>query len=269
MDLCKCRKFNPLQYAEMACDTIMKKFDAASLPPVGKFHYHQGVFLSGMEKCYVQSNKKNYFNYIKAWVDSNISYNGSIREFCKTELDDLQPGILLFSLYKKTNDERYKKALFTLVSLLETWKTNKEGGFWHKDHYPNQMWLDGLYMAGPLAVQFADEFNKDKYFNMIATQAILMEKHTKDENTGLLRHGWDSSKKAIWADSGNGKAPESWGRAIGWYLVAVIDILEYLPKSNPNRGILLEIISSLIESVIRFKDDKKGLWYDVVKKRNK
>ena len=121
-----------LDYAKMACDTLMKKFDAPDLPPKGRFHYHQGVFLSGM-KTYDICQEEKYYDYIKAWVDSIIKEDGTIETFDKGQLDDIQPGVLLYELYRKSGDERYKKALFTLLTLIKNFPKNDEGGFWDKE----------------------------------------------------------------------------------------------------------------------------------------
>lgn len=255
----------PLQWAELACEALMAKFESEALPP-DRFHYHQGVFLSGMEKCWRETGKDKYYNYIKRWVDSQILEDGSIRKYNSNELDDIQPGVLLFNLYEKTGDERYKKALHTLVPLLKSWKTNPSGGFWHKERYPNQMWLDGLYMAGPIAVQFAKTFGETEYFDMMTYQALLMEKHTKDPVTGLLYHGWDETKEAAWADPVTGLAPEFWGRAIGWYPVALLEMFEHLPEDHKDKTKLVEIVQDLLIALTKFQDADTGLWYQVIDK---
>lgn len=255
----------PLEWAEKACETLMAKFEPELLPPE-RFHYHQGVFLSGMEKCWRQTNKSKYYEYMKRWVDSHILEDGTVLKFNSDELDDIQPGVLLFTLYEQTGDVRYKKALFNLVPLLKSWKTNPSGGFWHKEHYPNQMWLDGLYMAGPIAVQFGKIFDQSEYFDMMTYQAILMEKHTKDPETGLLYHGWDETKEAAWADPITGLAPEFWGRAIGWYPVALLEMFDYLPEDHKDKQKLIRILQDLLIALINYQDDKTGLWYQVVDK---
>jgi unsaturated rhamnogalacturonyl hydrolase len=255
----------PLQWAEKACEALMAKFEPEQLPP-DRFHYHQGVFLSGMEKCWRETNDDKYYTYIKRWVDSQILADGSIKKYNPEELDDIQPGVLLFNLYEKTGDARYKKALHTLVPLLKAWKTNPSGGFWHKERYPNQMWLDGLYMAGPIATQFGKTFEEAEYFDMMTYQAILMEKHTKDPNTGLLYHGWDETKAAAWADPVTGLAPEFWGRAIGWYPVALLEMFEYLPADHKDKAELTSILQDLLIALIPYQDAATGLWYQVVDK---
>ncbi|MBB6637114.1 glycoside hydrolase family 88/105 protein [Cohnella thailandensis] len=258
-------KHTPIEWAEKACEALMAKFEPERLPP-DRFHYHQGVFLSGMEKTWRETGKKKYLDYIKGWVDSQVQPDGSIKKFNPDELDDIQPGVLLFNLYEQTGDERYKKALHTLVPLLKSWKTNPSGGFWHKEHYPNQMWLDGLYMAGPIAVMYGKEFGESKYFDLMAYQAILMEKHTKDPKTGLLYHGWDETKEAAWADPATGLAPEFWGRAIGWYPVALLEMFEYMPENHKDKAKLVEILQDLLIALPKFQDEATGLWYQVVDK---
>ncbi|TCT12891.1 unsaturated rhamnogalacturonyl hydrolase [Natranaerovirga pectinivora] len=257
--------YTPIQWAEKACETLMKKFEAPNLPPVGRFHYHQGVFLLGVERCWEQNQNDKYFNYIKDWVDSYISDFGSVSGNNTTELDDVQPGIILFNLFEKTNLKKYKNALYEIVPLLKSWKTNSEGGFWHKGKTPNQMWLDGLFMGGPIAVKFGKVFNDSTYFDMVTYQAKLMTEHTKDDKSGLLYHGCDPTKEAEWADPITGRSSEFWGRAIGWYPVAIVDILDYLPKDHKDRDILLQILKDLIDALILYQD-KSGLWYQVIDK---
>lgn len=256
--------YTPLQWGEKFADTIMAKFEPEMLPPVG-FHYHQGVFLLGMEKCWRQNQQDKYYQYIKSWVDSLVDEEGIVK-ICNTDnLDDIQSSILLFNLYEKSGDGRYKKALFNLIPLFKNWRTNEEGGFWHKKTNPNQMWLDGLFMAGPVAVKFGRTFHDPVYFDMMAFQAILMEKRTKDEKTGLLYHGWDPTKEAAWADPVTGRAPEFWGRAIGWYPIAILEMLDDLPADHQDRSKLIEILQNLLKSLVKFQD-KSGLWYQVVDK---
>ncbi|WP_416367233.1 glycoside hydrolase family 88/105 protein [Paenibacillus sanfengchensis] len=255
----------PLQWAEKACEALMAKYEPEQLPP-DWFHYHQGVFLSGMEKCWRETGKQKYFDYIKRWVDSQVLEDGSIKKYHTGELDDIQPGVLLFNLYEQTGDERYKKALDQLVPLLKSWPTNPSGGFWHKNHFPNQMWLDGLYMAGPIATQYGKTFGASEYFGMMTYQAILMAERTRDPETGLLYHGWDETRAAEWADPVTGFAPEFWGRAMGWYPVALLEMFEFLPEGHKDKAKLIDILRDLLVSLSKYQDATTGLWYQVVDK---
>lgn len=255
-----------LYYGKQLCDTMMRKFDAKDLPPVSKFHYHQGVFLSGMEKIYYLCHEEKYAEYIKAWVDSIIYPDGSIHNYDRSMLDDIQPGILLFRLHETTGDSRYLKAIKEYIGILEEWPVNSEGGFWHKALHPDQMWLDGLYMAGPFEAEFGAKFDQPKWFDVVTEQALLMKKHTRDEKTGLYYHAWDCEKIRAWADPETGRSPEFWGRAVGWYAVAAIDILDFLPQWHEKRDEMIETVHDLLMSLAKFQDEKCGLWYQVLDK---
>jgi len=256
-----------LDYARMGADTLIRKFPVNQLPPKNRFHYHQGVFLSGMERTYLLSRDNVYFNYIKDWIDYYIDENGKIRyEDNVRQFDDMQPAILLYNLYEKTKDERYKKVLDDFVPIVEMWPTNALGGFWHKYDRPNQMWLDGLYMIGPYSVMYAHYFGKPYFFETIYQQMNLMRRNMTDPKTGLLYHAWDDSKEINWADKETGLSPEFWGRAMGWYAVAILDILDYIPFTHPRRNDFISAGLDIINALIRFQDEKTGLWYQVVDK---
>ncbi len=255
----------PIDYAKRACDTMMRKFKAEDLPPKGHFHYHQGVFLSGVYKTYQICAEERYFTYIKNWVDSIIDENGEIHWFDPGQLDDIQPGILLYPLLDRTGDPRYKKALDTLLPCVLKTPKNEVGGFWHKDHYPHQMWLDGLYMAGPICAEYAVRFQKPEYLESAIEQALLMEKKTRDEKTGLLYHAWDCSGKAEWADPVTGLSPEFWGRSIGWVPVAVLDELDFIEASHPAYHSMCELVRNLLIAVCKYQSED-GRWYQVVNK---
>lgn len=255
-----------LYYAKEVNDTLMKKYKPEDLPPKGRFHYHQGVFLSGMYKTYEICKEEKYLNYIKEWVDSIIYEDGSIHEFDAGQLDDIQPGVLLYPLYQRTGDERYKKALYTLLPIIKNFPKNKEGGFWHKEHCQEQMWLDGLYMAGPICAQFAKDFGEEEYFDIVTFQAMLMEKKTKDEKTGLWYHAWDAIHERPWADKVTGLSPEFWGRSIGWVPVAILEELDFIPENHKDRNELIRMTVDLLVAVCRYQDEESGLWYQVVDK---
>lgn len=255
----------PLDYAKASCETMMRKYKAEELPPQGHFHYHQGVFLSGVYQTYLECGDEAYFEYMKKWVDSCVNKQGEIHTYDEGQLDDLQPGILLFPLLERTGDVRYRKALDTLAAVIRQFPRNDEGGFWHKKWFPDQMWLDGLYMAGPLCAEYGSKFGQPEYLNIAAEQALLMEKKTRDNKTGLWYHAWDCSKKEPWADPQTGLSPEFWGRSIGWVPVAVLDDLDFLPSDHPAYGSLIELVRHLLEAVCSYQSEE-GFWYQVVDK---
>lgn len=255
----------PLYYAKASVETMMRKFEAADLPPKGRFHYHQGVFLSGVYKTYEACKDERYFQYMKDWVDSCIDEKGEIRQMDKGQLDDIQPGILLFPLLDRTGDEKYKKVLDALMELIRHFPRNREGGFWHKTTCAEQMWLDGLYMGGPIAAEYGARFHQLEFLDITVEQALLMEKKTRDEKTGLWYHAWDSSKQKEWADPVTGLSPEFWGRSIGWVPVAVLDDLDFLPETHPQFGEMQRLVKDLLTAVCKYQSEQ-GRWYQVVDK---
>ena len=257
-----------LEYACLACDTMMSRYSAKELPPEHKFHYHQGVFLSGMMNTYKVCGSEKYYNYVKEWVDSIIWEDGSIHDYDPGMLDDIQPGILLFPLYEKSGDERYKKALDTLLGVLKNWIRNSFGGFWHKNWHQNQMWLDGLYMAGPLEAEYAKKFDKPEFLETAVEQTFIMAEHMSDEKTGPLYHGWDEEKKEWWADPETGISKEFWGRAMGWYAVAILDILKFMPEEHKRYKDMVALEKRCLEGIIKFQDEKSGMWFQVMDKGN-
>ena len=258
---------NALDYAKMGADTLIRKFPVQELPPKNRFHYHQGVFLSGMERTYLLCKDKKYYNYIKNWLDLHIDENGRLKyNDNELQFDDMMPSILLFNLYNELKDERYKKILDDFSILVDMWPTNARGGFWHKYDRANQMWLDGLYMIGPYCVMYAFYFNKPYYYETVYQQMNLMRRNMTDSKTGLLYHAWDDSKVIPWSDKKTGLSAEFWGRAIGWYAVAVMDILDFIPSDHERRDEFVSAAIDIINALVRFQDESSGLWYQVVDK---
>ena len=235
------------------------------------WNYEQGLMLQALYKLYVKTENKKYYNYIVKNLDHYITDNGRIKTyvFTKFRLDDIAPGRALLDIYKTTKEEKYKIAADTLRKQLKLQPRTKEGGFWHKKIYPHQMWLDGLFMAEPFYAQFAKLFNETSDFNDIANQFILMYKHALDPKTGLLYHGWDESKEQKWANPKTGDSPSFWGRGMGWYEMALVDVLDYFPPNNPKRKELINILQKTCEALLKYRDKSSGLWYQVLNKGNK
>ena len=231
-----------------------------------RWDYTSGLVLKGIEQVWRKTGDERYFEYIKDNIDHFVNAEGRIRTYRLEEynLDQINSGKVLFMLYQKTGDERYRKALFLLREQLRTHPRTSEGGFWHKKIYPHQMWLDGLYMAAPFYAEFALNFGEPQDYDDLARQFILVAKHTRDPRTGLFYHGWDESKTQIWADKETGCSPHFWGRAIGWYAMALVDVLDFFPEDHPLRGQLIGILQGLIQAIVRFQDPKTGLWYQLL-----
>ena len=253
-------------YAIQSCETMIKKFKSArDLPPKSRFHYHQGVFLSGMYKTYSICKDERYFQYIKDWLDSVVAEDGTPIGQVGIQMDDMQPGILLYPMIDKYNDPKYKKAIDFLVNQFKDYPINETGGLWHKDIYPNQMWLDGLYMGGPLLAEYASRYNSPKYIDFVITQIKTMRKYTQDAKTNLWYHAWDESKREKWSNPITGQSPEFWGRSIGWVPVAILDVLDFVCPQHPEYKYIVQILTDLIEAICKYQSHQ-GRWYQVVDK---
>ena len=276
-------KIKPIEYAQEMCGAIMHMYEPEDLPPKGAFFYHQGVFLSGMQQVYKYTGDKKYFNYIKRYVDSVIDKNGEIvgyeMENVTTEdswfvrsalalLDSKQPVILLYDLYDETKDFRYEKAIKTVADSMHFWPWNSHGGYWHMMLQPNQMWLDGAYMVGALACKYDKYYGDEILRERAIKQVLLMDRFMKDEKSGLYFHGWDESKQEKWADKETGLSSEIWGRAVGWYAVAILDIIDLIPENHPKIEKLKQIERELLSALVKFQDKKTGLWFEVLNKPN-
>lgn len=255
----------PLFYAESACNTMMRRYAAKDLPPKGHFHYHQGVFLSGVYKTWLLCRDDRYFSYIKDWMDSVMDGEGNILDYAPKHLDDIQPGILLYPLFERTGEPKYKRALDRLISHIDEYPKNPEGGFWHMDLFPDQMWLDGLYMGGPVCAEYGAKFQRPDLLDLVTEQALMMEEKTRDEKTGLLYHAWDYRRQEAWADPVTGRSPEIWGRSVGWVPVALLDDLDYMPKGHPGYRQLAAMAARLLKAVCAYQSEE-GRWYQVVDK---
>jgi unsaturated rhamnogalacturonyl hydrolase len=256
--------------SEKVAKTAMKTWPDTSKTAFAKWAYDQGVVLEGMAGIWKRTANGDYFCYIQKSMDSWVDKNGTIRGYKQEDfnIDNVKNGRALLLLYRVTGQEKYYKALQQLREQLKSQPRTTDGGFWHKKIYPNQMWLDGLYMGEPFYAEYDATFDEAADFDDITKQFILMEKHARDAKTGLLFHGWDESKQQKWADKTTGTSPNFWGRAMGWYGMALVDVLEYLPQNHPQRQALLGILNRFAVAVHKYEDPKSGVWYQVLDKVN-
>lgn len=209
---------------------------------------------------------QKYSDYMQAYFDYFVNVDGTVKKYKPKEynLDRINPAKALFTLYKRTGEEKYNKAIQLFVHQMENQPKTKSGGFWHKKIYPNQMWLDGIYMASPFLAQYAKEYNAPEWFDVVTHQVILVHEKTVDPKTGLMYHAWDESKEQRWSNPETGQSPNFWSRAMGWYVMAIVDILDYLPENHPDRPQLIKILNEEIDALLKVADSKTGLWYQVL-----
>jgi len=255
-----------LDWAEKVAESVMMRN-----PDVynnGNWDYVTGTILRGFQELWYETGKEKYFDYIKNTVDFSVRNDGSIAGYNikKYNLDEINEGRIVLFLYEETGDSRYKKAADSLRKQLEEQPRTSDGGFWHKERYPYQMWLDGLYMASPFYAYYGKLFNEPENFDDVVLQLSLMEKHARDTETGLLYHGWNETKEQDWANDVTGCSSEFWGRAIGWYSMALVDVLDYLPVDYTLRDSVIHIFQRLSIALKNFQDDSIGVWWQVVDK---
>jgi unsaturated rhamnogalacturonyl hydrolase len=259
-----------VKYSQLVTATAMNIWkDSFALDgKPAKWTYDQGVILEGIIAVWNATADPQYFNYIQSGMDFFINEDGSIKTYKQQDynIDNVKNGRALLFLYKVTGKEKYWKAATLLRSQLQQQQRTKEGGFWHKQIYPNQMWLDGLYMAEPFYTEYVLMVNDTAAFDDIAKQFTLMEKNAREPKTGLLYHGYDESRQIGWADKTKGTSPNFWARAMGWFAMALVDVLQNFPKNHPQRKTLLDILNRTVTAIERIQDKKTGLWFDVLDK---
>jgi len=207
-----------------------------------------------------------YSKYMEDYVAYFVHNNGSVTDYDPLEynLDRINPAKNILTVYKRTGNPVYRNALDGFAKQMETHPKTKTGGFWHKKIYPWQMWLDGIYMASPFLAQYGKEFNAPQWFDVVAHQIELIYSKTVDTSTGLLYHAWDESKTQRWCNPETGQSKYPWSRAMGWYTMAIVDVLDFLPENHPERDSIITILQKTCEALLKVRDPEKGLWYQVL-----
>lgn len=255
-------------YVRMA-DSEMIRFPEAwqidwATRPV--FGYCQGVVTLSMLKVWKATGDEKYYDYVEKYADMMVREDGSILNYDyvngKRNIDMINTGKILFDVYDKTKNPKYKKAMDLLYNAMMDHPRNSFGGFWHKEVYPWQMWLDGLYMGAPYLAQYAKVNDKPELLNDVLMQFIIVHKFMKDPVTGLYFHAWDEKKVQKWCDPVTGLSHHFWGRSIGWWFMAIVDVLDFVPENHPFRPTLLEMAEGLAQSLPKFQRD--GVWYQLL-----
>lgn len=234
-----------------------------------KWSYTNGLVLQALSKVYEQTNNQKLYDYIYDYGHRMIQEDGSIETYklSNYNLDMIKSGDAIYYLYHKQQEPRFKKAMDTLHKQMEGQPTTSEGGYWHKKVYPYQMWLDGVYMAEPFHAKYAKTFmspeEAKKVYDKIVLQFDLIEKYSRDPETGLYYHGWDESKEQKWANKETGLSQNFWSRGMGWYGMALVDVLDYLPKEYEGRERIITYLNQYAEAIVKYQD-KSGAWYQVL-----
>ena len=234
--------------------------------PKLKWDYCHGLELGAILDVYDMYGDKKFYDYALSYADTMTYEDGRIETYNPNELslDRINTGKFYFRIYEQTKNEKYKKALDLLRNQFDRQPRTSEGGFWHKKVYPHQMWLDGIYMGSPFYAEYAFRNNRPQDYADIIKQFVVIARHTYDPANGLYRHAWDESREQKWADKKTGQSAHCWGRAMGWYAMALVDALDYIPKHEAGRDSMLNILNNVATQIKKYQDKKTGLWYQVI-----
>jgi unsaturated rhamnogalacturonyl hydrolase len=249
-------------YAKWMADSVIaRKTDLTSY-----WAYEFGLTLDGIAEVWKQTKEQKYFDYIKKCMDTFVQEDGSIRGYSVDEynIDHLNNGKILLTIYEQTHEEKYKLALQLLRSQIAKHPRTKEGVFWHKEIYPEQIWLDGLYMGATFYAKYVSVFGEKAEYDDIAKQFIIARKHMLDPKTGLLYHAYDDAREQPWADKVTGLSRHFWSRSMGWFVMALVDTLEQLPQANTYRKEILQIFNDTMQALLKVSSPKSHVWYQVL-----
>jgi unsaturated rhamnogalacturonyl hydrolase len=245
--------------------SVIRRYAPADM----RWHYEHGLVLRSIYAAAPAGEQgEEIRRWVRAMYDTRIGDDGNIASYRADEfnLDQINPGKTLFDLYAATGGEKYRKAIEILRDQLRRHPRTRSGGFWHKQIYPAQMWLDGIYMASPFYARYVREFEggSREDFADVIHQCTLIASKARNKATGLLYHAWDESRTQRWANRETGCSPHFWGRALGWYCMALTDIMDFLEDFEEGKAELLALAQRLTGPLLAVQDRESGLWYQVL-----
>lgn len=231
------------------------------------WNYIDGCMMISLLDLYKESKDESYFQFVESFIDYYVSEDGTMLGYDRLtyNLDDINESRVLFDLFEITKKDKYQKAIFnTFQHILEQPRTH-QGNFWHKKIYPNQVWLDGLFMAQPFYARYLKTYKSHLTYDDIVMQFENVRKYMFNEEKKLYYHGYDASKSIFWADPQTGLSKNFWLRAMGWYIVALIEVIELLPYDySPKTKIMIPLLQEMVDGLLRYQDQKSKLFYQIV-----
>ena len=263
----------PLEWSQRLADSeIVRRGDSLAWKPDGKakWDYTAGLFTLSLLKLNEKIPTPRYVDFTERAIGSFVSSNGTVQTYNPQEfqLDAINPGKTLLALWRTATNPDQQRFFLGSAKLMNQFvrqPRTPDGGFWHKQRYTNQMWLDGIYMAEPFYAEMGHfSPNPQLVYNDVAKQIRLIDQHTYDVKTGLNYHGWDAVKIQPWANPVTGCSSNFWGRAEGWYAMALVDVLDYFPTNHPARPQIIATLQKLSVGVLKYQDAQTGLWWQVM-----
>lgn len=230
------------------------------------WNYIDGCMMTSLMSLYQETKKEKYIDFVKSYIDYYVNEDGTILGYdpSKYSTDDICESRILFDLYQLTKKEKYQKAIQLTYQQVLNHPRTEEGNFWHKKIYPNQVWLDGLFMALPFYTQYETYQNDKKNYEDILLQFKNVRKLMFNEDKKLYYHGYDASKKIFWADKDTGLSKNFWLRALGWYVVAIVDVASFMDDPGAVNQVLKPLLKEAIDGLLQYQDAKTKLFYDVI-----
>lgn len=235
------------------------------------WNYEDGCVLMGSVMLYEVTGNTFYKDFIVNYMKDFINEDGSINHFEKEQynIDSINTGKILFFLYNETKEEKYRKAIDTIMEQLKTHPRTKSNNFWHKNIYPNQIWLDGLYMAQPFYMAYETNFNNKENYRDIINQFENTRKYLYNADKQLYYHGYDEARVQPWADKETGLSKNFWLRAMGWYLMALIDTMDEMSEEIFEQYKMLEsLFKEGISGILQYQDEESKLFYQIIDRKD-
>lgn len=230
------------------------------------WQYFGGLYLLGQYEVYRRTGEPRYLAYIRDWADRWIDADGNATIVAHS-LDDIQAANVFLLMFDETKDPKYRQAARSFRDVLDTYPRTKEGGFWHSEHLPNELWADGVFMVNPFLIRYGNMFDDADYSNDETVKQLEVYGKYLQADNGLLQHAYDESRqKKGWADPKTGVSREQWCRAMAWYGLTLTEVLDILPNSHPKRDELLSILRKFAAGIEHYQDPKSGRWFQVVNK---
>jgi unsaturated rhamnogalacturonyl hydrolase len=253
-----------LKWVKLEADAYMQQCDSSLTHYNDNWSYSTAFLARNYEDLYQQTHEQKYrdmfVDYMDFFVSDSAIWGYKIEEY---NLERIQPARNLFAMYEITKEARYERAIAKFIEQLSTQPRNSEGGFWYRKNCPNQMWIETAYMACPFMAMYAATYDAPQWFDEAAAQILLLYEKARDPKSGLLFHGWDSTKSEAWSNPETGCSATVWGRAVGWFMAGIVDVLDYLPADHPSRAKLIEILQEVSAAVLAQQSSEYRLWYQV------
>ncbi|MCR4897107.1 MAG: glycoside hydrolase family 88 protein [Lachnospiraceae bacterium] len=231
------------------------------------WNYEDGCVLLGCKNLFEATGEKKYYDFIERYLDGFVTEDGRLLKYDKEKynIDNINSGKILFFMYERTGEEKYRGAIEVLMDQLRSHPRCSTGNFFHKKIYPDQIWLDGLYMAQPFYMEYETKFENKEHYGDIVAQFRNVQKYLFDEEKGLCYHACDIEKKAFWADPETGRSANFWLRSMGWYLMALVDTMYAMNREIYEQYRELEdIFKTVLKGILRYQDPETGLFYQVI-----